>query len=274
MKQIALPDGYPTTVRMWTPTDPRGAVLYFHGIQSHGGWYEPSGRRLADAGFTVFMPDRRGSGLNPPPRGHYADLDQCLSDTRCMLDALLRETRQASAHIVGVSWGGKQAVYLAQAMPEKVRSVTLVGPGLFPRVDLTIGEKVRVGISMINDREKLFDIPLNDPRAFTANPDRMKFVEDDALKLLQVSASFLLTSRRLDKLLRAFPQSAYLGPIHLFLAGRDRIINNEQTRAWFDALPSPDRTLAEYPEGEHTLEFEADPTRFFSDLVEWIARRA
>ena len=42
-------------------------------------------------------------------------------------------------------------------------------PGLFPRVDLTRVEKVRVALSLVNDRSRMYDIPLNVPRLFTAN---------------------------------------------------------------------------------------------------------
>ncbi len=47
----------------------RARVVCIHGIQSHGGWYEYSCRRLAEAGFEVFFLDRRGSGLNAQARG-------------------------------------------------------------------------------------------------------------------------------------------------------------------------------------------------------------
>ena len=273
ISSIDLPDGYAARVRWWRPDKPRGAVLFFHGIQSHGGWYEESGARLAAAGLTVLMPDRRGSGLNPPPRGHFESADQCMADTRHLLDALLTETGFKAAHIVGVSWGGKQAVLLAQQRPKLVQSLSLIAPGLFPHVDLTRGEKFRVAMSMINDRERMFDIPLNDPRLFTENPERIGFVRTDPLKLTQVSASFLLASRRLDKEIRGFDRCPYRGPIHLFLAGRDQIIDNEQTRRWLRELPSPNRQITEYRQAQHTLEFEPDPDPFFTDLVEWIVAR-
>ncbi|HWL93978.1 MAG TPA: alpha/beta fold hydrolase [Phycisphaerae bacterium] len=271
LAQLRLPDGYTAHARWWRPPNPRGAVLYFHGIQSHGGWYEQSAARLADAGFTVLMPDRRGSGLNPPPRGHFETLPQCLSDTRHALDTLLDQTGEAAAHVVGVSWGGKQAVYLAQALPEKVKSISLVAPGLFPRLDLTGFEKIRVGLAMVHDREKQFDIPLNVPSYFTANPDRLRYVDEDQLKLLKVTARFLITSRNLDKLIRDFHRSPYRNPIHLMLAGHEKIIDNDRTRAWLAALPSPIRRLNEFPEGHHTLEFDANPERFFHALVGWIS---
>ncbi len=269
---LTLPDGYRLHVRWWRPEAPSGEVLYFHGIQSHGGWYESSGTQLAEKGLAVLMPDRRGSGLNAPPRGHFDSIAQCEADTRHLLAVLLRETGRNAVHIVGVSWGAKQAVLLAQQVPEQVRSLTLVGPGLFPRVDLTTTEKFRVAMAMVNDRERLFDIPLNDARLFTADPTRIEYVAGDPHKLLEVSASFLLTSRRLDKHLRGFARSPFRGPVHVLLAGKDRIIDNDRTRAWFNALPSPDRQLTAYPNAHHTLEFEADPTRFFDDLSNWIAQ--
>ncbi|MBK8269513.1 MAG: alpha/beta fold hydrolase [Planctomycetes bacterium] len=277
-KQITFLDGYSVHARLWQPPNPRSRILYLHGIQSHGGWYELSGgaRRCR-----LHRPHARPPRLRPgtPTPQPPDSLDQCLADTKCMLDFLLKmpggdAAGRPSAHVIGVSWGGKQAVHLAQAHPRHVKTLSLIAPGLFPRIDLTLTEKFRVGVSMINDREKLFDIPLNDAAFFTDNPERMAFVERDMHKLQQVSARFLLTSRQLDKLIRVFPDSPYRNPVHLFLAGRDRIIDNEKTRDWLRGLPSPDRRITEYPDGGHTLEFDRDPEPFLNDLVTWISERA
>ncbi|MEE8384408.1 MAG: alpha/beta fold hydrolase, partial [Dehalococcoidia bacterium] len=273
IETVTLSDGYCATVRWWRPDNPRGAVLYFHGIQSHGGWYEHSGGLLAENGLTVLMPDRRGSGRNRAQRGHVASAKRCLEDGQDALGALLEETGLPSAHVVGVSWGGKLAVALADAVGDRVRSITLVAPGLFPKVDLTASDKFFVAMAMLYEKDRLFDIPLNSPRLFTANPRWMKFVEDDALKLTQVTAGFLLASRRMDRTIARFPRSSWPGPVHMLLAGRDRIIHNEPTRRWLRSLSSADRQVTEYPDAEHTLEFETDPARFFDDLVSWIIAR-
>lgn len=266
-------DGYPASVRWWRPATPRGAVLYLHGIQSHGGWYETSGALLAERGLTVLMPDRRGSGLNQRERGHCESAERCVADVRELVDTLLRETGQDAAHIVGVSWGGKLAAAATPAMPRQVRSLSLVAPGIFPRVDLPTMEKFRVAISLVNHRKRLFDIPLNDPRLFTGEPERIRYVEGDALKLTQVSAVFLVSSRQLDRKARRLAESPWREPVHLFLAGRDRIIDNELTAAWLRALPSPDRQITQYPDAQHTLEFETDPSTYFKDLCNWIVER-
>ena len=86
-----------------------------------------------------------------------------------------------------------------------------------------------------------------------------------------VSASFLLTSRRLDRAIRGFERSRYDGGVHLFLAGTDKIIDNQKTRIWYDALPSRMKKLSEFPDGGHTLEFNTDPQPFTQELVGFIA---
>lgn len=273
IESLELSDGYKATVRWWRGNSPHDAVLYFHGIQSHGGWYESSGAHLAAQNLTVLMPDRRGSGRNAAQRGHAASARQCVQDAKDALDALLGETHLPAAHVVGVSWGGKLAVALADAVPHRVRSLTLIAPGLFPRVDLTTTEKFRVAMAMLHDRDRFFDIPLHAVTLFTANPERIRFVENDALKLTKVTASFLLASRRMDRIVRRFPDAPWRGPVHLLLAGKDRIIDNAPTRQWLRRLPSKDRQTTEYPDACHTLEFEPDPTRFFADLAGWIVNR-
>lgn len=268
---MRLGDGYEVHLRWWTANgERRGVVLYFHGIQSHGGWYEGSGAALAAAGFDVCMPDRRGSGLNAEPRGHSASVEQMTDDAEAMLHYACEQSGCERAHVVGVSWGGKQAVWLAQAQPDRVASVTLICPGLFPKVDLTTTDKFRVAMAMVNDRSKLFEIPLNSASFFTDNPERIRYVDEDAIKLTRVSASFLLASRQLDKRLRKFGQGAYRGPLHLMLAGKERVIDSARTREWFDRLPSANKQLSEFPEASHTIEFERDPSAFIRAMVGFV----
>jgi acylglycerol lipase len=276
IENIRLSDGYLAAARWWRPTPgkksgpPIPAVLYFHGIQSHGGWYEGSGDALAGAGYTVLMPDRRGSGLNREQRGHADSVEAALADAADSLNALLNESNQATAHVVGVSWGGKLAVCLAAAAPKQVVSLTLIAPGLFPVIDLTAPEKFRVAVSLINHRDKKFDIPLNDPQFFTDNPDRVAFVQRDALMLKQVTAPFLLATRRMDRIVGRLGRSAYRGRVHLMLAGKDRIIDNERSRAWLKTLAFCPKRLTEYPAALHTMEFERDTSKFFDDVVSGI----
>ena len=58
----------------------------------------------------------------------------------------------------------------------------------------------------------------------------------------------------------------------LMLAGQDRIIDNRATRKFLEQIASPDKTVIEYPEAQHTLEFEPDRDQFIDDLLGWMER--
>jgi alpha-beta hydrolase superfamily lysophospholipase len=267
---ISFRDRYEGYARFWLPASPRGAVLYLHGIQSHGLWFEGSARRLAEAGFAVLLPDRRGSGRNEVERGHTRSARQLLRDAADCLNQLHVRTGFNRFHIVGVSWGGKLALALLGYLPARVMSLSLVAPGLFPKVDLPLLRKVQVAWSAITDGRAMFDIPLNDPELFTANRERQGFIRNDTLALHKVTARFLLASRRLDRLALAAARDCAGCPLRLFLAGEDRIIDNHRTKAFVRGLLWPQREITEYPNAHHTLEFEPGTELFFDDLVAWL----
>ncbi|HSA29439.1 MAG TPA: alpha/beta fold hydrolase, partial [Phycisphaerae bacterium] len=133
--RIRYADLYEAHARLWHPRETRGAVLYLHGIQSHGLWFETSAQRLAEAGYAVLLPDRRGSGRNEIERGHTPSAWRLLRDAAEGMDELHIRTRLSRFHVVGVSWGGKLALALYRYLPARVTSLALIAPGLFPKVD-------------------------------------------------------------------------------------------------------------------------------------------
>src|SRR5690348_12732377 len=98
---IRFSDHYQAVARFWMPPSPRGAVLYLHGIQSHGGWFEDSAKHLAEAGFAVLLADRRGSGRNHVDRGHAPNARRLLRDCAECLDELHVRSGFNSFYCVG-----------------------------------------------------------------------------------------------------------------------------------------------------------------------------
>ena len=267
---LRLSDGYEAFARLWCPERPEGLVLYLHGIQSHGGWFERSAAELAASGLAVLLPDRRGSGRNAADRGHTPSARRLLLDATEWVAELRRRTGAGRIHVVGVSWGGKLGLALHRFMPGQVASLALVAPGLFPRVDLPAWEKVRVGLTLVAAPRTRFDIPLNEPELFTANPARQQFIREDPLRLMQVTTRFLWASRRLDGYALSRQTLSHAAPVHLFLAEQDDIIHNGRTRDFVRRLRWPVRAITEYPGAHHTLEFEPDPRPYLADLINWL----
>ncbi len=270
--RLRLSDGYDAYARLWSPSDtPRGAVLYLHGIQSHGQWFEASAARLAEAGFMVLLPDRRGSGRNTADRGHAPSAARLIRDVAEAMSELHVRSGLPCCTLLGVSWGGKLALAAARECSRRVEHIVLVAPGLFPLVDLPWSTKAAVAAAALVAPRRTFPIPLRDPALFTANPDRRAFIAADPLALHRVTAAFLLASRRLDRLAAGVGRAIEPRPLSLLLAEHDRIIDNRRTLDFIRDLRWPHEVRL-YPGAHHTLEFEPDPQPFFDDLAARLVR--
>ncbi|HEV3122467.1 MAG TPA: alpha/beta fold hydrolase [Isosphaeraceae bacterium] len=263
-------DGYRIHTTRWVPDrTARGRVVVLHGVQSHGGWYHGLGRRLAEAGYHVVFPDRRGSGANQVDRGHAPSSSRLLEDLAQLLGELKQQDPSMPIALAGISWGGKLAVLAAGKHPDRVDALALICPGLHPRVDVSSRDRLAIAWALLTNRRKTFPIPLADPALFTANPGGQAYIAADTLSLRVATAGLLASSAWIDRQVRRIAPRVRQ-PALLMLAGRDRIVDNARTLAYFERLPSRKRTLIEYAEAHHTLEFEAEPERYALDLVAWL----
>ena len=264
------PDGYLLHYRHWRPPDvPRARIVCIHGIQSHSGWYLHSSGRLCAAGYEVFYLDRRGSGMNDYQRGHARNFQILIDDLVLFLSRVRVMEPRRPVVLSAVSWGGKLAVAIAKDHPQLIDGLVLLCPGLFPKVSPPWHQKLLIGLSRIFAPQRRFPIPLNDPELFTANPRWLEFLRNDQLALHEATASMLVASARLDWYLRDAPEQIHT-PTLLMLAGKDRIIDNERTRAYVSRFATEQKQIIEYPDAHHTLEFEPDPEPFIRDLIAWI----
>ena len=275
IEHFVASDGYRLGARHWRPDQtPRGFVVALHGIQSHGGWYEFSSRRMCEAGYDVLFADRRGSGLNAARRGDTPHAERLLNDVVQVLTEVRRRrdhlAPQATVVLLAVSWGGKLAAITAARRPELVDALALLYPGLCSRVCPTVTQRARLWLARTLDiRHKRIEIPLNDPALFTAEPRWQEFILRDPLTLRDVTSGFLLAHQYLTReSLAAAPLINC--PTLLMLAGRDRIIDNDATKAWSRQLGTSELTFQEYADAQHTLEFEPHPEQFVSDLIAWL----
>ncbi len=266
--EVPLGDGYPARGRYYAGHQPGRAAVYLHGIQSHSGWFVRSCDFLRQAGLTVLAPDRRGSGMNQADRGHCESAGQLLEDLDRAVNWLQQRSGAAQVNVVAVSWSGKLALVYAQQFPAKLRSVILTAPGLCPKIDIRLPEKISVGWNGLVHPHKLHTIPLTEPSLFTANPAMLEFLARDPLLLKEATASFFMASKKLDFLARQAVGRISV-PVYLFLAGQDRIVDNEATvnflRPVLGARGEQDFIL--YPAAHHTLDFEPDPQGYFADLA-------
>jgi alpha-beta hydrolase superfamily lysophospholipase len=270
-----LSDGVIAHVRHFRPVGvPQGYVVGLHGIQSHSGWYGRSSQLLAEAGFDVRLVDRRGSGLSEGARGHALESTRLISDVITHLQAVGAErdmiSPAAPVVLMGISWGGRLAAAVAAERPECLDGLVLLAPGIYSRMDPGLPQRLALRLARLAGiRNRTFPIPLGNPALFTDDPAWQHYIAFDPLSLRRVSVGFLNAGEELRK--RA---ESGAGQIHcptlLVLAGRDRIVDNPPTCAWFDRLASGNKTLVDFPTAVHTHEFDACFEEFLKTLRGWL----
>ena len=267
------PDGRELAYRAYRAgaTPAATAVVYLHGIESHGVWFALAAERLRRRGYDVFLLDRRGSGLNRENRGFVsgdAGSDaELLGDVGAFLAPLHRDYRRVA--LVGLSWGGKLALAETLTAPRSVDALILVTPGLVPAVGYGALEQARIASAALVRPEAAFRTPI-EPGMFTTTPAWLAFIRDDPLRLRYVTARFLMATRGLDRTI-ARGAAERRTPALLVLAGRDRIIDNEGARLLMARGPG-DLTIVTYPDQTHSVQLD-DVDRLAADVTAWLEGR-
>lgn len=96
-------------------------VVLVHGSLATGSDEWQAQRPLADRGFRLIVPDRRGYGRSPAAQGEDFLVDA---------DDIARLMGNG-AHLVGHSYGGLGVLYAAARRPEAVLSIALLEPATF-----------------------------------------------------------------------------------------------------------------------------------------------
>ena len=264
-------------MRAWSAASrPTSRVVFLHGITSHGGWYERCAESLAAGGCEVAFLDRRGSGLNGEAMGDVDKWQTWLDDVATYLKA----ARQADADsplgaplptiLCGISWGGKLAAAVARRYPGLLAGLALVCPGLYSPYLPGFGKRLALAApAPPRLRRRRFNVPLRYPELFTEAPCWQAFIGSDPLALRTVTWRFAREDRQLTRYAREAATFLYL-PTLLMLAGQDRIVDNGRTLEYFGRVAGYQKSLVEYQGAAHTLEFEADPRRYFADLGRWV----
>lgn len=266
-------DGYRFYAHRHRPSGtPSARVIVLHGIRSHAGWYERSCRTLAGQGYEVHFLDRRGSGWNTAQRGDCPSCHRLIDDVAEYALELRRTQAGLPLFLAGISWGGKLAVALAAKYPTILSGIALLCPGLKPAIHPPLATRLRIALASKLRPTKRFPIPLNDAELFTASPEWRRYVDADRFGLRDATARFLFNSFRFDRFLRR-EYGKVTCPVLLMLAGKDRILDNAATRKLMGKFTRSRRiAIIDYPDAEHTLEFEGPGHPWLGDLLGWMGR--
>jgi acylglycerol lipase len=123
-------DGATLFLRRWNPDSialhkKDIAVLIFHGITGHSGFYFIAGEPLSAAGYTTFGLDYRGHGLSDGNRGDSPGKDRWIADLAESI-TYVKSLGFSRVIILGHSLGVAAAICAANAAPREVSGVVLL----------------------------------------------------------------------------------------------------------------------------------------------------
>ncbi len=239
-------------VREMKPNEtPKGAFLLLHGMESHSEWFVDLASRLVSLNYAVIAYDRPGWGASPGARGHLASYRDFVENTVRL--ATLTRAKYGSVHLAGMSWGGMATLYLGLRRGWLFDSLTLLSPGLAARRDLSFRDKCRLGFDFLRGRADSPVTPVFSPDHFTHDPHWQRFIDEDPLRVRQVTSSFCFETLKMRRFLAENAGRRLLPPGLCLLAGDDAIIDNDATAALCRKAGVVVETI---PEAAHSLVFE------------------
>lgn len=287
---------------LWrAPGEERGVIVCLHGVQTHSAWFGPLAKELGRHGWTVFAPDRRGSGLNadlPFYRGHTKGSEELLDDLQgqMLLAAALAHNRPVI--LLGTSWGGNLASdYIASPREPKAKGLVQLAPATKVQQCFEPGGLEKLGLILINifhptrpqklpfqaeqylagvDQTKLrngdparypcAEPVSDDPALRLTNEELYRALSQDEVLLLRPTIRTLVTgqklARRWPKALRSFQNRP---PILLISAKRDRLMDNGAARA---ALDLPGSVTTAEIDGGHGVQL-THPGAISEIVAQW-----
>ncbi|MFJ6721720.1 MULTISPECIES: alpha/beta hydrolase [unclassified Streptomyces] len=264
---IGLPvDGTDLALHLWRPRgDVKGAVFYFHGLQSHAGWLWEVGPQFADNDIAFFVLDRRGSGISGGPRHELPDAQTVLGDYTVALEhvrTLIGD--EVPLSLFGHCLGGS---FMAALMHH---------PGFITRYDAAVfcsswlgklhathSEEERQRLAADTSTE-LWDAGLRSAD-FTDEARHRHFIDNDDLAVRLLTRRSRATLLQLERMYTV-PQRTLPSVPAAFVSGiSDPIVDLDDAQRTFLRMTASDGALIQFATDKHYL--------FYTDvrarLVDW-----
>ncbi|MDH6112522.1 alpha-beta hydrolase superfamily lysophospholipase [Kitasatospora sp. MAP12-15] len=257
--------GTELALHLWRPKNVKGAVFYFHGLQSHAGWLWEVGPQFAANDIAFFTLDRRGCGISGGERSELADADSVLGDYL----AALRTVREMIGddiplNLFGHCLGGSFLAALLHDERLDVRYDSAVFCSTWlGRLHSTLSADQRRTLAA-EQRTDLWDAGLQSAD-FTDHPKYREYIDQDDLAtryltlrsrrtLLELEDRYLNSSR----VLPGVPTAYVSGLV-------DPVIDLASARHAFNELVDGRGSLLQFPTDKHYLFY----TDVRAELVNW-----
>jgi alpha-beta hydrolase superfamily lysophospholipase len=275
IEKLTCSDGIQREIHIWEPDKPRAVFLFVHGGMDHGGNYKIPALYFRERGIATCAHDQHGH--DKKRRAHIPHFGVFLEDLDLMLDWVKEHFPGIPIFIMSHSMGGlvttlwgvlnfkgdplvkgfiSSAPYYVNAVkaPKIIESLAGVLSALFPRAKVPI--------------EDLLEVATHDQEVYKQYRQEQKegiMAEEASFRF---GAEMLKAQAKIPGLI-----SQWEHPILVIMAGEDRYVDAEATRALLGQIDPELLTELYYPQNYHENFKELNREEIFEKIMEWVEPR-
>lgn len=267
IRDIVASDGYQLKYYVWNGKGANGAVFYIPGYMSHTLWQEPQLEALSEAGYKVVGIDRRGGGINQKNSGDVPSVEQLLDDHEIIVT---REGLNSNKHIWGWCLGGVIAINFAFHTSNKINSLVLSAPSIFPQQHL-VERAAKMGAHPEDENIETY-LPLAiQEDDFTKGPALRNFILKDEKRTKKITSRFYRIQKKMCQYAWLKIQGKKLDiPTKLILADKDIVVDNQWTHKIFSPL---ENCKIQFMDTDHGIQFEKGQ-ELSDSVISWLDRQS
>ncbi len=266
-------DGTRLFHRHQVPEGARAQVLFVHGYGDHLGRYPHVFEHLNAAGYGVHAFDYRGHGRSEGRRGHVGRFPDYVGDLNAFLEVVRPRVPEGQKLLLVAHSNGCliTARWILEGQ-DAVSAVAMSGPFLklgFEPPKAKIFASVLIGkvIPHLSVKNEL------SPEMLTHNPDFQKQTAEDPLyNQVTTPRWFTETLAAQEEVRRR--ASEITVPLLVMQGLEDTVVSPEASRAFFDAVTSPDKSWEGFEGMRHELYMETGRAAPLARLTAWLDEHA
>lgn len=270
MNHFAGKGGLKLYWRCWKVPDPRGVLVFVHGMGEHSGRYQFPVDYFTQKGFSIYTFDLRGHGMSEGRRAFAEAFEDYLADLGAFLKLVKQKEPKHKIFLIGHSFGGQIVLNYGVDDGDGLAGILVSSPNIrlklpLPFYKILLAQTLSAFFPTLALGNEL------DPRLVSHDPLVVRDYQTDPLVLRRITVRLahvmMQDQAGLIKKARRFHI-----PCLLMHAGDDQICDPAGTRDFFEKIPLKDKKLKIYPGFYHELFNEVERKKVFQDMEVWIEK--